>query len=189
MCALALLAVPTAQSAEPQLGRLFHTPSERAALEDARRRNIRAEERAVEATKQPRPPRARVVTVNGVVQRSDGEAYAWVNGKPIDVGTGESRRVRLVPGRPAVLMRSPEQGRSVVVRVGQQADLRTGRVQESYELKRGAPPAGAGLPPVAEVAKPPPAAGPNPQRAEPQPREPERDTADDDEDEDQDGEG
>jgi hypothetical protein len=131
-----LLGTSAAQSAEPQLGRLFHTPSERAALDEARRKNIRAEAVAAEPAK-PRPPRARIVTVTGLVQRSDGEAYAWVNGKPVEMDGAQRQRMRVAPGQPGVLMSNPEQGRAVEIKVGQRADLRTGRVQETYELKRG----------------------------------------------------
>lgn len=187
--ALVLLAATAVQAAEPQLGRLFHTPSERAALEDARRRNIRAEELAAEASKQPRAPRARIVTVTGIVQRSDGEAYAWVNGKPVDMHTGQGRRMRLTPGQPAVVMRSPDQGRSVEVKVGQRADLRTGRVQEAYELKRGMASSDAAPAPPVAAAQPRREVKPKPQEGDGQPGKRNRDAEDAAEDEDENGEG
>jgi hypothetical protein len=62
---LALGAAPL-WAADASLGRLFFTPTERQALEEARRRNIRAEVQAT-AEKPARPP-IRNVTVSGLVQ-------------------------------------------------------------------------------------------------------------------------
>lgn len=125
-----------AQAAEPPLGRLFYTPAQRAALEEARRRNIRAEELAAEVAKRPQAPRSRNVVVTGVVQRSDGESFAWVNGKPVEGETGDGLRVRHTSGATGVVVYDPEKGRTVRVKVGQQVDLLTGRVEESYERHR-----------------------------------------------------
>jgi hypothetical protein len=178
MGAVLLFAAAAVQGAEPQLGRLFHTPSERAALEDARRKNIRAEALAAEPAKPPPAPRARIVTVTGVVQRSDGEAYAWVNGKQVEVDPRQ-RRMRVAPGQAAVLMRGADQGRSVEVKVGQRADLRTGRVEEAYVLKRG----------TAQPDAAPPTPQTRAQRAaDGQPRNPRRDSDNAQESEQDDGE-
>jgi hypothetical protein len=141
--ALALLAgavlipqAPPAQAAEGVYGRLFYTPAQRGALADARRRNIRAEELAAEAAKRPSAPRARTVTLTGIVQRSDGESFAWVDGKPVEGRTRDGLRVRHLAGPAGVVVFDPEKGRSVSVKVGQRVDLRTGRVEEPYERKR-----------------------------------------------------
>jgi hypothetical protein len=187
MGAALLFAAAAVQGAEPQLGRLFHTPSERAALEDARRKNIRAEALAAEPAKRPSVPRARIVTVTGLVQRSDGEAYVWVNGKQVEVNAAQ-RRMRVAPGLPAVLMRSADQGRSVEVKVGQRADLRTGRVDEAYVLKRGASQSEATAA-APQATRQPHAAAPVQRGAERQPRSPERDAESVLESEQDDGEG
>ena len=128
-----------AQAADPPLGRLFYTPAQRAALEEARKRNISAEEQAAEVAKRPQAPRPRNVIVTGVVQRSDGESFAWVNGKPVEGETGDGLRVRHTSGATGVMVYDPEKGRSVRVKVGQHADLLTGRIEESYERGRAEP--------------------------------------------------
>jgi hypothetical protein len=170
--ALLALAPPMAR-AEPGIGRLFYTPAERGTLEDARRRNIRAEQLAAEASKQPAAPRSRDVTVSGVVLRSDGESFAWVNGKSVEGRTEDGLRVRHTAQPNRVLVYDPDKGRMVQVKVGQRADLVTGRVEENYERRKRDPvvteeaPAetrpGAGAQPV----RPKPAA-----KAEPEPEEP-----------------
>jgi hypothetical protein len=178
-----LLAATAVHSAEPPLGRLFHTPTERATLDDARRRNIRAEALAAEPAKRPRIPPARIVTLTGVVQRSDGEAYAWVNGKPVEMARGQQRRMRVTPGQPAVRMRSADRGDAVEIKVGQRADLRTGRVQEAYELKRSTAQVEATGP--AATAEAPSQASVRTQRgADSQPRSSARDAENAQEDED-----
>jgi hypothetical protein len=137
---LALLALaPQAARADPAIGRLFYTPAERAALKDARRRNIRAEELAAEASKRPAAPRSRDVTLSGVVLRSDGESFAWVNGKSVEGRTVDGLRVRHTAQPNRVLVYDPDKGRMVQVKVGQRADLLTGRVEENYELRKRAP--------------------------------------------------
>jgi len=126
-----------AQAADLPYGRLFYTPEQRAALEDARRRNIRAEELAAQAATAPKAPRPRKLTVTGVVQRSDGESFAWINGKQVESETKDGMRVRHAAGQTGVVVYDPEKRRSVSVKVGQQIDLTTGRIEESYESKRG----------------------------------------------------
>jgi len=73
-----LLGVAMATGAAAQeLGRLFFTPEQRAAL-DARRKARVPDKPA--ATPQAESP---VTRVNGVVQRSGGKSTVWVNGEAI----------------------------------------------------------------------------------------------------------
>jgi hypothetical protein len=128
---------------EPALGRLFLTPEQRAALDNARRNRIRAEALAATVDKKARIPPARSVTINGIVSRSDGESTIWVNGRPTEGQTEDGMRVTISPGsQSAVVLREPEKGRRVRLKVGQKADLISGRIQESYEQRRSpvAPP-------------------------------------------------
>jgi hypothetical protein len=155
---LAVLALtPHAAAAEPAIGRLFYTPAERAALENARRRNIRAEELAAEASKRPAAPRSHDVTVTGVVLRSDGESSAWVNGKSVEGRTADGLRVRHTAQPNRVLVYDPDKGRMVQVKVGQRADLVTGRIEESYERRKREPTPERGAPEAspAEAAQAP----------------------------------
>jgi hypothetical protein len=166
---LAMALAAHAAAAQP-LGRLFYTPAERAALEDARNRNIRAEEMAAEASKRPgAAPQSRDVTVTGVILRSDGESSAWVNGKSVDGKTRDGLRVRHTSQPNRVLIYDPDKGRMVQVKVGQRADLLTGRVEENYERRKRTP--------APEEALPAPSAAPaEPARAkakpDPEPDEP-----------------
>jgi hypothetical protein len=132
---MALGAAPAA-AADATLGRLFFTPAERNALEEARRKNIRAEVQAAEAASKPKPPPVRSVAVTGVVRRSDGESTVWVNGKPVDGATEDGLKVRVTAGaQAAVIVHQPEKGRTVRLKVGQRADIDSGRIQESYESR------------------------------------------------------
>lgn len=138
VCAFLLgcLAVP-AFADEPPLGRLFLTPQQRGVLDNARRNRIRAEAMAAAADKKPKIPLANGVTINGVVSRSDGESTVWVNGRPSDGQTEDGMRVVISPGTDSsVVVREPEKGRRVRLKVGQHADMVTGRVQEGYEARR-----------------------------------------------------
>jgi hypothetical protein len=152
-----LPAAAQAQAADAWYGRLFYTPAQRAALEDARRRKIRTEELAVETAKRPSAPRSRKVTLTGIVQRSDGESFAWVNGKPVEGRTRDGLRVRHSAGPGEVVVYDPQKGRTVSVKVGQRVDLLTGHIEEAYERKRAAP-----APTVRDEAGSVPAAAPEP---------------------------
>src|SRR5689334_24935201 len=95
---LALLAMPAlGQQQEAPLGRLFLTPEQRAALDNARRNKIRAEAVAAAVVKKPKPPAARSVLINGVVKRSDGETIVWVNGKPVEGETPDGMQFQVPP--------------------------------------------------------------------------------------------
>ena len=139
ICLLLLAVAGNGMAADATLGRLFYTPEQRAALEEARRRNIRAEELAAEASKKPKPDGPRTVTLNGVVRRSDGESMIWVNGKPVENEVNDGMRVRLTPDQSGVTVHDTEKGRTVRLKVGQHANLLTGKVEENY-VRRQAPP-------------------------------------------------
>jgi len=146
LCFLLFLIAGYATAADNTLGRLFYTPEQRAALEEARRRNIRAEEQAAEASKKPRPDGPRTVTLNGVVRRSDGESVIWVNGKPIENEVNDGMRVRLTPDQSGVTVHDTETGRTVRLKVGQHANLLTGKVEENYARREAPPPTQTELP-------------------------------------------
>ena len=96
MFGLMLLLLPAGLClAEPaDLGRLFYTPAQRTALEDARARKVSRltdPRTPVEATAAPAPQR-----FDGIVIRSDGAATRWVNGRP---EVGPSSVPGLKPGQ------------------------------------------------------------------------------------------
>jgi len=157
--AIALSGLSAAGSAqEAPLGRLFLTPEQRAALDNARRNKIRAEAVVAAGSKKPKAPPARSVTINGVVSRSDGESTIWVNGHATEGETQDGMRVVIAPGSNAsVVVREPDKGKHVRLKVGQRADLVSGKIEESYQHRRAAPPA----------ASPPPGKGPDARDAKP----------------------
>ena len=115
-------------SAEPW-GRLFFTPSQRAALDAGKSlgkpRTVR--------TVAPRGPRA--VTLNGVVTRSDGESAVWINGHEAGgkIVSGVSASTFATDPTSAQL-RIGGGRKSVRMRVGQQLDPASGKVLEPYEM-------------------------------------------------------
>jgi hypothetical protein len=148
---LALLATPAiAQQQDTPLGRLFLTPEQRATLDNARRNKIRAEAVAGAVVKTPKPPAARSVLINGVVKRSDGETIVWVNGKPIESETPDGMQFQVAPQTQGgtVLVREPEKGRRVEIKVGQQVDMLTGRIKEPFERPPSTAPAPKTAPPA-----------------------------------------
>jgi hypothetical protein len=137
--ALALVAMlgaatgaPGAQSIQQPLGRLFFTPAERAQLD-----NARAQKRAPQPTSAAQPvdtrPETQVITYNGIVRRSDGKSILWLNNRPADEKEALSGLAITGRVRPdgAVTLQVPGSGSSVDLKVGQRAELQTGKVSES----------------------------------------------------------
>jgi hypothetical protein len=125
----ALAFVGHAYAAQP-LGRLFFTPAERAQLDVARvQKHVPP---AAPAQQADAPSAPQVITYSGIVRRSDGKATLWLNNKPVDEKEGLSGlavKGKVNPdGR--VTLRVPETGTSIELKVGQSAELQTGRVGE-----------------------------------------------------------
>lgn len=141
LCSLALAAVllGAGHAAAQELGRLFFTPEQRAAL-DARR-----------AARLPDTPTAvresPTTRVDGFVTRSSGRTTMWVDGEALmDGAQPEGLRVQRgrEPGKVTVTF--GEQSRRVEMRVGETLDRGTGDVKsvvgdgEVRVERRGAPP-------------------------------------------------
>lgn len=109
-----------------ELGRLFFTPEQRAAL-DARRKARVPDKPA--ATPQAESP---ITRVNGAVQRSGGRSTVWVNGEAIPEGAQ--------PGGPQIAPRAGNPGRVSIpagegtqrydLRVGESLDRGNGEVRD-----------------------------------------------------------
>ena len=112
-----------AVQAEP-LGRLFHTPEQRALLNNVRKTM------PMNAVGEPEAPSLPDFTLNGIVTRSDGQRSVWLND-----------RLEYDAGRPGAQERNQVQvqlpGGGTKLKVGQSLDPTTGRVTENY---RRAPP-------------------------------------------------
>ena len=103
-----------------EVGRLFFTPEQRAAL-DARRK-----------ARVPDKPAAVVVAspttrVDGFVQRSNGPSTVWVNGEPLPEGS-EGPRIG-----PRVSVPLGEGGRRAALKPGEVLDRGTGEVRDVVE--------------------------------------------------------
>ncbi|MEO8037186.1 MAG: hypothetical protein ABI794_00360 [Betaproteobacteria bacterium] len=131
-----LMVIPGFAGAQEKLGRLFFTPAERASLD--RQRKLAGDLASRPAVKKeavgPRtaaPPK--MVTLNGIVRRSDGETTIWVNSQPMHEDFGE---VEVSPGsitREGIAVQLPGIDRRVKLKVGQTVDATTGRIDETYQ--------------------------------------------------------
>jgi hypothetical protein len=140
LIALAVLLSPfAAQAAEP-LGRLFFTPEQRAQLDTLRTRKVVAVQ-----TKDEPPPE--IVSYSGIVRRSDGKTTVWVNNQALS--EADLREQPAIAGRisrDGKILLGAGKG-SMQLKVGQSAELLSGRVAESYTTLQAAPaPAGKSKP-------------------------------------------
>lgn len=126
--------MPAARAADA-IGRLFFTPEQRAQLDLVRSQKIVASQVKDE-------PIPEFVTYNGIVRRSDGKATVWVNNKSMT--DSELRTAQPLTGRVdrsgQILLQAPlESGAGAIrLKVGQSAELLSGRVDESYTGTRAA---------------------------------------------------
>ncbi len=125
---LLLAFTPLVHAAEP-IGRIFFTPQERALLDSLRTQRAVA----IKVRKEPIPE---FVTYNGIVRRSDGQATVWVNGELLtEAGLREKQSIIGRIGRNGqILLQTPQAAGTAQVRlkVGQSAELLSGRVEELY---------------------------------------------------------
>ena len=133
---LALALAPAPVRAQ-ELGRLFFTPEQRAAL-DARRKARVPDKPAAE---RPASPTTRL---DGYVKRSDGPSTVWVNGEGLLETSPEAPRIgatRRDDGRVSVPV--GESGARVGLRPGETLDRGSGEVRDligegHIEVKKGA---------------------------------------------------
>ena len=146
VCALCVLACEAV--ADDGLGRLFHTPAERALL-DASREAVDlpvdeagpAAERALVDSAPPLAPPTAPVTVNGIVRRERGPSTAWINGTAgtrVELEARDGGHLRI--GRGSVEIGGERRGAALDapatrarVKPGQVFDPVQGRVVESFE--------------------------------------------------------
>ena len=109
-----------------ELGRLFFTPEQRAALDARRKARVPDKPAAVPQAESP------VTRINGAVQRSGGRSTVWVNGLPVPEGSqpdGPRPAARGAnPGR--VTIPDGEGGQRVDLRVGESLDRGSGEVRD-----------------------------------------------------------
>jgi len=142
-CVLVALVVGASAHAEsPNTGRLFFTPEQRERLDAGRREAIANRNRPAPVKETPAAPKTappQVVTLHGVVKRSDGSATVWVNGKAV---SGEFESSDIQSGsitRDSVGMAFPGSRRRVRLKVGQSIEATSGTIEESYQRRRTLP--------------------------------------------------
>jgi hypothetical protein len=130
-----------AQSAQAQeLGRLFFTPEQRAALDARRKARVPDKPAATAVSESP------VTRVNGAVQRSGGKSTVWVNGEMIpENAQAEGARVLPRGANPdRVSVPVGEGAQRHDLRVGESLDRSSGQVRDVIgegEIKIGRRPA------------------------------------------------
>lgn len=109
-----------------ELGRLFLTAEQRAALDARRKARIPDKPVATAAVESP------TTTVDGLVRRQDGRSTVWINGLPNPEGV-QPDGARVAPGRkgsPGVSITVGEGERRVELKPGQRLDRGTGEVSD-----------------------------------------------------------
>jgi hypothetical protein len=127
LCIVLACTASTQLAAQP-LGRLFFTPEERAALDSSRgQKNVAG--KSVSANALEASPTPQVITLNGLVRRSDGKSTVWLNHSALTERD-------MLKGRPVIgnirtdgtiTLRAPHSGASFDLKVGQRAELLSGR--------------------------------------------------------------
>lgn len=109
-----------------ELGRLFFTPEQRAALDARRKARVPDKPAAAPVAEQP------VTRVDGAVRRSGGRSTVWVNGQAIPEGAqADGARVQprsSTPGRVSVPV--GESAQRFDLRVGETLDRGSGEVRD-----------------------------------------------------------
>jgi hypothetical protein len=135
LLALALLLAAAAPAAAQELGRLFFTPDQRAAL-DARRKARVPDKPAAATVASP------TTRMDGFVRRSGGPTTVWVNGESVPENSPESPRLQQGGG---VSINVGESGRRQSLRPGETLDRGNGEVRDligdgEIRIRRGAAP-------------------------------------------------
>jgi len=115
--------IPAAGMAAEPLGRLFFTPIQRNVLDAGK--YVATPARVV--------PAPRTVHLSGVVTRSDAESTVWINGTAYHDASPKGVQVKTDRAAPAsTAIRVPGKTAATRVKVGQQLDLNSGKIQESF---------------------------------------------------------
>jgi hypothetical protein len=151
---LLLVIAQIVQAADPvPIGRIFFTPEQRSQLDLLRTQKVVA----TQVRDEPVPEN---VTYNGIVRRSDGKTTVWVNNEAMT--DAELRVKQSIVGRVdrngQILLQTPQASGAaqLQLKVGQSAELLSGKIDEAYATQRATP-----------VAKAKPAATEKPAAADP----------------------
>jgi hypothetical protein len=124
--ALVLGAIAGAGAQAQELGRLFFTPEQRAALDARRKARVPDKPAAVPVTESP------VTRVNGAVQRGGGKSTVWVNGEmiPEDAQVDGARVAPRSANSGRVSIPAGESPQRYDLRVGESLDRGNGVVRD-----------------------------------------------------------
>jgi len=132
-------ALAASGAAAQELGRLFFTPEQRAALDARRKARVPDKPAAAPQVESP------VTRVNGVVQRSGGKSTVWVNGEAIPEGAqAGSEGIPRPAGAGRVAVPSAEGAAGLELRVGESLNRGSGEISDVIgkgEVKVGSRPA------------------------------------------------
>lgn len=130
---LILCSAGHAAQAPEELGRLFFTPPQRLQLDVARQqrsRTVLASEEAATPVALPQD-----VVLRGVVRRGDGKSVVWFNDRP-PIGESDGTLKFTTSDRADIAVKVPQATSDVKLRVGQRVELGSGRVEETYALRK-----------------------------------------------------
>lgn len=135
-------------------GRLFFTPAQRAALDTARKQNVRVEigneeNERPQAAPTAAAPLPQTVRFNGLIQRSDGKGTVWLNNKPVTETTSGGLNISTNRNDTRVKLSTPDGGRSMDLKVGQTAEMVSGTIEENYRRRAPLKPDEKATPPAA----------------------------------------
>jgi hypothetical protein len=126
LVALGLATAGASNAQAQELGRLFFTPEQRAALDARRKARVPDKPAAVPVTESP------VTRVNGAVQRGGGKSTVWVNGEMIQENA-QADSARVLPQGPkagSVSIPAGEGPQHYDLRVGESLDRGNGEVRD-----------------------------------------------------------
>ena len=114
---------------QPNIERLFFTPQERQRLDNIRQGNGLE----IQATENQSQPGLKAITLNGTLQKRGGSLRAWLNNTALDsadfnIPANVGRQLTSEGGLPLQL----PGGLAATPKVGQQVDIRSGVVSETY---------------------------------------------------------
>ena len=118
-----LLALLPAIAAAQDIGRLFFTPQQRAALDERRRARVPDKPTAAAEA-------APVTRVDGYVQRSNGPSTVWINGDPLGESAPEAPRIDNRTPSGSVSITIGESGARTRLKPGEALDRGTGEVRD-----------------------------------------------------------
>jgi hypothetical protein len=151
LTAAIVLLLPFAANGADTLGRLFFTPEQRAQLDALRVRKVVATQ-----VKDEPPPE--VVMYGGIVRRNDGRTTVWVNNKALsekDIREAGSLVGRVQRDGRITVQSSAQNAAApaLQLKVGQSAELQSGRVREPFSPIAGSAPGTAAAPKPAAASE------------------------------------